>query len=279
MRKLIINADDLGYSEEVNSQIEECIKSGVITSSTLLANAPSFEDGVRIAKQYPQISVGVHLNLVEFAPLTNVDIFKKHGVVGDDGNFLDGAIFVVSIDDELKQAVFEEWDAQLSKIIGVGLVPSHADSHQHTHTITALRDVLCKVLDKYDIERVRCKSIPSIRLMLLGSKKVSVVLDKSNAVQTKRRNILCKLFRFFMIKFQSCLWNYKMKKRYHMTYAYYALRFFYADRSILKLGGRFSIIELMCHPGQPPFQNETEILKDINTWLPKTFSKISYAQI
>ena len=71
MRRLIINSDDLGMSCEVNKQIEDCIRLGCITSSTLMANAPAFDGGVRIAKQYPQISVGVHLNIIEFAPLTN----------------------------------------------------------------------------------------------------------------------------------------------------------------------------------------------------------------
>ena len=89
MKKIIINADDLGYSLWVNGEIERCIVSGVVTSSTLMANAPGFKDGVRIAKQYPHISIGVHLNLVEFAPLTNLEIFRKHGIVGGDGNFIE----------------------------------------------------------------------------------------------------------------------------------------------------------------------------------------------
>lgn len=77
MRRLIINADDLGMSAEVNAQIEKGITLGVLTSSSLMANAPEFNDGVRIAKQYPRVSVGVHLNIIEYAPLTNQEIFKK----------------------------------------------------------------------------------------------------------------------------------------------------------------------------------------------------------
>ena len=90
MRRLIINADDLGISKDVNKQIEECIHIGCITSSSLMANGPAFEDGIRIAKQYPQISVGVHLNIVEFTPLTNADIFRKHGVLDSEGAFIEG---------------------------------------------------------------------------------------------------------------------------------------------------------------------------------------------
>ena len=77
--KVIINADDLGISLDVNRRIEECINMGVVSSTTLLVNAPAFDDGVRIAKQHTQVSVGIHLNLIEFAPLTNSDVFKKYG--------------------------------------------------------------------------------------------------------------------------------------------------------------------------------------------------------
>lgn len=279
MRKLIINADDLGYGSEVNREIEDCIKKGVITSCTLIANAPGFDDGVRIAKRYSQISVGVHLNLVEFAPLTNLKVFKKHNIVDADGNFLDGAIFVVPIDEELKQAVYEEWDAQVAKILAVGIVPTHVDSHQHTHTIVTLQDVLCKVLDKYQIKRVRCKSIPSIREMLFGGKKISVKLDKSKSVKAKKRNVLYRRTHLFVVKFQNYSWNRKMRKRYQMAYAYYALRSFYTDRNLLRLGGRSSVIELMCHPGQPPFHNETAVLMQLRSWLPHNYTLTNYAQL
>ena len=70
---------------------------------------------------------------MEYTPLTNYEIFKKNGIVGDDGSFINGAIFVTPINDELKQAIYEEWDAQISRMENSGLIPTHAYSHQHTH--------------------------------------------------------------------------------------------------------------------------------------------------
>ena len=46
--------------------------------------------------------------------------------------FINGAIFY-PINDELKPAVYEEWDAQTPRMENPGLVPTHAYSHQHTH--------------------------------------------------------------------------------------------------------------------------------------------------
>lgn len=266
MRSLIINADDLGMSLEVNKQIEECIRRGCITSSTLMANAPAFEDGVRIAKQYPQISVGVHLNLIEFAPLTNVNLFKKYKVVDDDGCFIEGALFCVPIDEELRKAVFEELDAQITKVEQAGLIPTHCDSHEHTHTITALRDVLCRVMDKHHITKVRRKGVPSIRIMLKERKRPSVVLDKSKAVQPPKRNVIYRRFHLFAVKWDCYRWNRIMSNRYVTTDCFYAFRNFYEYRNIINLGNSNSVIELMCHPGHRSYQSETDNMMNEVSW-------------
>ena len=280
MRKLIVNADDLGMSSEVNHQIEECIKLGCITSSTLMANAPAFEDGVRIAKQYPQISVGVHLNVIEFAPLTNAEVFKKHGIVGEDGSFIEGAIFCVPIDEELKQAVFEEWDAQVTRVEQAGIMPSHCDSHQHTHTIIGLQKELCEVLNKHGIKRVRRVAIPSIRLMLRARKQAgAVVLDKSKAILPKRRNVLYRRFHLFVVKYNNYRWNISMSAKYSMSHSFFSFRDFYSNRDVLRLGGRDATIELMCHPGHISFQGETDNLMRDLSWLTNDYRLISYKEL
>lgn len=280
MRKIIINADDLGMSVEVNSQIEKSIKLGVVTSSTLMANAPEFDEGVRIAKQYANVSVGVHLNIIEFAPLTNLAVFRKHGIVGDDGQFIDGAIFKVPIDRELSQAIFDEWDAQITKVENAGIAPTHIDSHQHTHTIVALQDVLCCILDKHHIERVRRKIIPSIRLMLRAKKQPKIVeLDKSKVATSPKRGIVYRRFHVFVVKYSSMRWNREMASKYSMTNAFFSFRDFYMNRDLLNLGGKNSTVELMCHPGNRPFNQESEMLMKDTSWLDKSYKLISYHKL
>lgn len=279
MKKLIINADDLGISFEVNSQIEECIRRGVITSSTLMVNAPAFEDGVRIAKQYPHISVGVHLNLVEFSPLTNVDVFKRHGVVGEDGDFIEGAIMCVHIDEELRSAVYEEWDAQISKIESSGINPTHCDSHEHTHTITALQDVLCRVLKKHNITRVRRKIVPSILVMLRARKRPAVRLDKSKAMVPQKRSVVYRRFHIFSVIRACRKWNDNMIKSFSLSDNFFAFEIFYYDRKVLIMGGCNAVVELMCHPGHKAYQNETNnLLKSIELIKTK-YQLISYREL
>lgn len=276
MKRIIINADDLGYDDVVNQQIEDCIIRGVVTSTTLLANAPRFCEGVSIAKRYPQISVGVHLNLVEFAPLTNERIFQKHGIANEEGEFINGAIFVVDIKEELAQAIEEEWDAQISKVEQAGVSISHIDSHEHTHAMEALQEVLCRVMEKHHITKVRRKSIPSIRLILKGRKHPIVVLDKSKVVQPPKRNFIYRMIRFFTIKSMAKKWNQIMRENYGMTDYFFPFRDFFYNRSLLQIKGENATIELMCHPGQPSFQTETDNLKNDKSWLPDGFQMISY---
>lgn len=280
MRKLVINADDLGMSHEQNEQIRQCIELGVITSSTLMANGSSFEEGVEIAKKYPQISVGVHLNIIEFAPLTNEGIFRKHGMLDADGNFIEGAAFVVPMDEELKQAVFEEWDAQISKVEEAGITPSHCDSHEHAHTRIELVEVLCRVLDKHQIRRVRRRIIPSIRVMLRTRRQpFSVHYDKSKAVRTPKHSVLYRRMHLFVVKYRSWKWNRQMRKKYILTDAFYSFREFYSFRNILHFGGDSSVVELMCHPGNKPFQKETDNLMNAKRWMSDGFQLINYNQL
>lgn len=272
--QVIVNADDLGISLDVNRRIEECIKLGVVSSTTLLVNAPAFDDGIRIAKLYPKVSVGIHLNLIEFAPLTNVGVFREYGVVDEDGFFIEGAIFVANCRDaRLRKAIFEEWDAQISKFKAAGINPTHIDSHEHTHAIIALQDVLCEVMDKHGIKRIRRKMIPSIRLMLKGRKQTdSVKLDKSKAVVRKKHNALYRRFHLFVTKYQSIKWNREMAKRFIVTDSFYAFRVFYSSREVIHFG---KTLELMCHPGHISYQTETEGLLNPSKWN-KGIAIISY---
>ena len=107
--RVIINADDFGYSKQVNEAIENAIIAEKISSTTIMANAPFFEEAVAIAHKYDGISYGVHLNLVEFEPLTNREIFTHYNLLDSDGKLIEGEVLCLKeYPDELKQAIKEE---------------------------------------------------------------------------------------------------------------------------------------------------------------------------
>src|SRR5690348_17074150 len=64
MKKLIVNADDFGYTRSVNLGIARACRDGIVTSATIMANGNAFDDAVARAKANAKLGVGVHLVLV-----------------------------------------------------------------------------------------------------------------------------------------------------------------------------------------------------------------------
>src|SRR5713226_3383585 len=59
--RLIVNADDFGMSEEVNEAVIRAFKEGVLTSTSLMVTGEAFDHAVGLAKENPELAVGIHL--------------------------------------------------------------------------------------------------------------------------------------------------------------------------------------------------------------------------
>jgi len=68
LKRLIVNADDFGFTRDVNQGIVEAHREGILTATTLMATGPAFEDAVRLARENPSLDVGCHLVLVGAPP-------------------------------------------------------------------------------------------------------------------------------------------------------------------------------------------------------------------
>ena len=67
MKRMIVNADDFGFSEAVNHGILKAMQEGIVTS--IMANMPGFAHAVQLYHEHPDMAVGVHLNLTCYRPL------------------------------------------------------------------------------------------------------------------------------------------------------------------------------------------------------------------
>jgi len=85
MKRVIINADDFGWSAPLNRAIVEAHHCGILSSATLLTNFPGFDNAVELARQTPSLGVGLHLNIVHGAPLSPPEQIPS--MVGNNGNF------------------------------------------------------------------------------------------------------------------------------------------------------------------------------------------------
>lgn len=145
MKRLIINADDFGFTRDVNAGIVHAHREGVLTSTTLMATGEAFEDAVRLAHQTPSLDIGCHLVLIQGHALTTGQRFPDTPREVVQGLFkLRGRL-----------DVYEELRAQVRKIIDAGIRPTHLDSHKHSHIFPAIFRVVVRLAQEFGIPYVR----------------------------------------------------------------------------------------------------------------------------
>ena len=66
-RYLIVNADDFGQSPGVNRGVAAAHERGVVTSASLMVRWPAAAEAAEYARAHPELSVGLHLDLGEWA--------------------------------------------------------------------------------------------------------------------------------------------------------------------------------------------------------------------
>jgi predicted glycoside hydrolase/deacetylase ChbG (UPF0249 family) len=144
MRRLVVNADDFGFTRDVNDGIIEAHVQGILTATTLMANGPAFEHAVQLAREHPALDVGCHLVLV-----------------GGDSLRRPGEKLPSSVSGLLRALVARKLDAegelrpQIERILAAGIRPYHLDTHKHTHLWPAVLDVVARLSEEYRIPWVR----------------------------------------------------------------------------------------------------------------------------
>ncbi|MGB4588238.1 MAG: chitin disaccharide deacetylase [Clostridiaceae bacterium] len=145
--KLIINADDFGYSPGQNLGIIKAHDEGIVTSTTCLANAPYLEHALSLAKNYPNLGIGVHLVLDMGMPILPRELVPS--LVQSDGSFKK---FPEDKPLNLSQnEVCMEWSAQVEKIIHSGVRPTHLDGHHHLQLHPDLFEVTLSIAKMYNL--------------------------------------------------------------------------------------------------------------------------------
>jgi predicted glycoside hydrolase/deacetylase ChbG (UPF0249 family) len=137
VRKLVVNADDFGFTRDVNLGIIEAHRDGILTAATLMATGAAFEDAVRLARENPALDIGCHLVLV-----------------GSPG-FPESVPQLVRAVALGKIRVHHELSAQVRRILDAGLKPTHLDTHKHTHLLPPVLDAVARISQDFSIPWVR----------------------------------------------------------------------------------------------------------------------------
>ena len=155
MKRLIINADDFGFTTDVNAGIVHAHREGILTSTTLMANGDAFEDAVRLSRETPSLDIGCHLVLVQGRSLLTNRPFP------DKPRRLLALLARGQID------VYAELRAQIEAILSSGIRPTHLDSHKHTHIVPGVFREVVRLAHEFSIPYVRLpldRSVPFTKL-------------------------------------------------------------------------------------------------------------------
>jgi predicted glycoside hydrolase/deacetylase ChbG (UPF0249 family) len=137
VRQLVVNADDFGFTRDVNQGIVEAHQNGILTATTLMSDGPAFDDAVRLAKENPTLDIGVLLVLVGQPPFPMTVAQLTRAVM------------------LRKIRIYEELSAQVRKVLDAGLKPSHLDTHKHTHLLPPVLDAVARISEEFRIPWVR----------------------------------------------------------------------------------------------------------------------------
>ncbi len=159
MRRLIVNADDFGFTSGVNRAIVEAHSRGVVTSATLMANGAAFAEAAQLAKTVPGLSIGCHVVLIDGQPvlganrvptLTNGDSTARlfrNGLKTFAARAIAGRLSPEEIEAEAA--------AQIRKIQATGIPVSHVDTHKHTHLFPSVLSPLLRAASACGVRALR----------------------------------------------------------------------------------------------------------------------------
>jgi chitin disaccharide deacetylase len=152
---VIINADDFGYSVDVNDAIVYCFKHNIISSTTIMVNMPCFADAISKAKINGfDDKIGLHFNLTKGMPLSEpIKCCKRF--CGPDGSFIYKRNEALILTIKEMQAIYIEFCSQIMQLKQVGINPTHVDSHHHVHTEFFIFLSICRALKRNDIKKLR----------------------------------------------------------------------------------------------------------------------------
>ena len=137
LKQLVVNADDFGFTRDVNRGIIEAHREGILTATTLMATGGAFDDAVRLARETPSLDVGCHLVLVGSKPYPPTVAALVQALA-------------------LRRIrPYEELRAQILRIAGAGIAPSHIDTHKHTHLLPPVLEAVACLAQEFNVPWVR----------------------------------------------------------------------------------------------------------------------------
>jgi predicted glycoside hydrolase/deacetylase ChbG (UPF0249 family) len=221
LRLLLVNADDFGYTRDVNDGIAAAHREGILTATTLMANGRAFDHAVALAVENPGLDIGCHFVLVGGQSL------------------VDGRDYPHSIRQLIPEIASGKWKpldelrAQVERILAAGLKPTHLDTHKHTHLLPSVLEAVARLGEEYRIPWVR--------------RPFDFPMSGGPAPLTRR--LISRAFGFLRPRFHEVLARHGCRTTDH--FAGFELTGEFQTHDLLRLIDHLPVgsTEFMCHPG------------------------------
>ncbi len=153
----IINADDFGRSPNINAAILQSFKNGWVSSATIMANMPGFDEACQIAREHNLIDcVGIHLVLSAGQPLTDA-IKHQPRFCDENGLFRPKQKYdrIFHLNNSERRDISAEIAEQIKKCRKHGLRLTHLDSHHHYHEEWGVLKAIIPLMRGFGIPYIR----------------------------------------------------------------------------------------------------------------------------
>ena len=158
-RTLVIHHDDLGGSHGANMAFVELSDAGIVTAGSVMVPCPWFPELAAVARDRPELSVGVHLTLTSefpafrWRPLTGV---APNGLTDRDGFFWRS---VAEARVANPAAVEAELRAQILTALDAGIDVTHLDSHMGTIWQPEFVDIYARLGEEFRLPIVLTRDV------------------------------------------------------------------------------------------------------------------------
>ncbi len=223
-KQLIVNADDFGFTPDVNEGIVEAHRRGILTATTVMANGEAFDDALRLAATTPTLDIGCHLTLIGGPSLFTGKPLPRTVA----------QLLVSLARGEIRP--YEELAAQVRRILGAGIRPSHLDTHKHTHLAPPVLDAVARLADEFDVRWVR--------------RPFDLPLHAARGAVPRLERLASRALGLLRGRFQRALAKRGCRTTDHFAGFQITGRFRTAELVALLAVLPEGVTELMCHPGR-----------------------------
>lgn len=236
-KQLIINADDFGLTESINSGIAKACETKALSSASLIAAGRAFNHARKLIARLPGLDVGLHLALTSEKPVIKPEGIKS--LVNKNGYLFPLPVFLLKylLGRISKEEIELELEGQFVKAINSGIRITHVDGHNHIHILPCILKITIKLCKKFNIRYIRVPrekvplnsafaKAPLLRLILMCIIAI-LAINSKNKIKKSGLNYT----RFF--------WGFLNSGN---------LKLDYIQRIILSL--KDGVSELMVHPGE-----------------------------